>query len=791
VAGSVGQCRPVSGAPRGARPACANDGSACGGVCDGTQGGACTYPAAETSCRSGSCAAGVAALAATCDGAGSCPAEQTVSCSPYACGATTCLGDCTGDGDCAGDHYCAAGVCTLRKGAGEPCGTPGQCQSGSCVDGVCCDSACTGQCEACDVAGSLGTCSAVTGAPHGARTACTSDGSACAGACDGASRDACAYPGGTTTCRAPSCADGVAVVAAACGGTGACPALLEESCAPYACGADACLTSCGGDADCAGGFTCSAGQCVTAGTGGAGLSVEGSGCGSGGSAGGPLLLLWLVALMPRLRRRGGGAALAGLGLTLLAAPLSAHAQAGNAPSFEVERFRPEGGARDVMGVPSASVPAHLEKHLSAWLSYADQPLRLTGTGSTPYDATLVRSQTTLQLGASIGLLDRYELAAMVPLTSASGDRPPGLSGVSLPDPGAALGDLGLSARAHLADLGPVGLAVAVPLRLPTGARSAYSGHGGVTGGLEALAEWRAPGELRALFSAGWVQRGERHLVDLTVGSALTFGLAAEVPLPVKLAGSPVVALSTLSGELGVGHGATASPMELLLAARARLPLGLEMTLGAGPGIGKGYGTPRFRALASLAFAPRSPPPPPVAAPEPPAPAPEPAVVAAAEPPPQPAADPLPPEPSAVVAEAPPAEAAPAPVPEPEAAPPQVVVTRERLVILQQVHFANDRDVILPDSFTLLDEVARVLVANPQIARVRVEGHTDSKGKPAYNTRLSKRRAAMVRGFLVKRGVEEGRLLAHGFGPERPIASNDTEEGRSRNRRVEFVILEER
>jgi outer membrane protein OmpA-like peptidoglycan-associated protein len=284
-----------------------------------------------------------------------------------------------------------------------------------------------------------------------------------------------------------------------------------------------------------------------------------------------------------------------------------------------------------------------------------------------------------------------------------------------------------------------------------------------------------------------VFRGERELVDLTVGSAVSFGLGAEVPLDWRLSGRPVVAMSTLSGELGLGGGATSRPMELLLGARARLPLGLDVTLAAGPGIGSGYGTPRFRVLLAAAFATPSRPPPVAAAPEP-----APVVVAVVEPPPEPpptpAPEPEPPAPEPAVVEAPPPAPAPEPLPAPPA--PQVTVTREKVVILQQVHFANDKDVILPDSFPLLEEVARVLVQNPQLLRLRVEGHTDSKGKPVYNTRLSERRARKVRAFLVERGVAEGRLVAKGFGPARPIVPNDTAEGRARNRRVEFVILEQ-
>src|SRR5439155_116716 len=97
--GSAGTCTNVTGAPHGARQACASDGSVCGGVCDGSSATACAYPATETSCRGASCSAGVAMLQAACDGAGRCPPRQTQGCSPYLCGPQACLGNCASDAD--------------------------------------------------------------------------------------------------------------------------------------------------------------------------------------------------------------------------------------------------------------------------------------------------------------------------------------------------------------------------------------------------------------------------------------------------------------------------------------------------------------------------------------------------------------------------------------------------------------------------------------------------------------------------------------------------------------------
>ncbi len=263
VEGSVGTCAAVTGAPRGARMACAGAGTPCGGTCDGTDRTACTFPGSTTSCRPARCADGVATLAANCDGMGACGAASSSPCAPYACGESACATSCMTNEDCATGNLCVSGMCTGLRPNGGMCSAGTECQSGHCVDGVCCNTACGGQCEACDVAGSLGTCSPVSGAPHGQRTACMGEGT-CAAVCDGTAREACAFPGSTRECRAAACADGVATAPAACDGMGACPAQVTTPCTPYTCADTACRTSCTQDSDCAMGFTCLNGVCGSA-----------------------------------------------------------------------------------------------------------------------------------------------------------------------------------------------------------------------------------------------------------------------------------------------------------------------------------------------------------------------------------------------------------------------------------------------------------------------------------------------------------------------------------------------
>lgn len=123
--------------------------------------------------------------------------------------------------------------------------------------------------------------------------------------------------------------------------------------------------------------------------------------------------------------------------------------------------------------------------------------------------------------------------------------------------------------------------------------------------------------------------------------------------------------------------------------------------------------------------------------------------------------------------------------------PRVEVTDDKIIIREKVQFDFNKATIKPESDDLLAEVAKVINDNQQIKKIRVEGHASSEGDHGYNVKLSKSRAKAVLDHLVKKGkVDKKRLESEGYGPDRPIGSNDTETGREANRRVEFTILEQ-
>jgi OmpA-OmpF porin, OOP family len=135
----------------------------------------------------------------------------------------------------------------------------------------------------------------------------------------------------------------------------------------------------------------------------------------------------------------------------------------------------------------------------------------------------------------------------------------------------------------------------------------------------------------------------------------------------------------------------------------------------------------------------------------------------------------------------PGDTKPAPEVKPKAG--AVEVKSDRIDIAETVLFRTGSASVDPKSFGLLKAIADGVSQVPATKRIVVAGHTDDRGKKEANVVLSKKRAEAVIAHLVRAGVARDRLSAEGYGPNKPIASNATEEGRMKNRRVEFLIVE--
>jgi outer membrane protein OmpA-like peptidoglycan-associated protein len=122
-------------------------------------------------------------------------------------------------------------------------------------------------------------------------------------------------------------------------------------------------------------------------------------------------------------------------------------------------------------------------------------------------------------------------------------------------------------------------------------------------------------------------------------------------------------------------------------------------------------------------------------------------------------------------------------------PTRAVMAGEVVTVTDTVPFEFGKATLSLDAGPIVEEIARLLLSQPDLVRIEVQGHTDNVGGVPFNQALSQARADAVLRALVARGVAAEKLSATGFGPTRPIAPNATEEGRAANRRVQLVIVE--
>jgi OOP family OmpA-OmpF porin len=535
----------------------------------------------------------------------------------------------------------------------------------------------------------------------------------------------------------------------------------------------------------------------------------------------PVVLMALVALGIRLaaRRSRSSSPMARwllFGGVLMSAPASAEP----IPAFDLERLKlnPSGLGSWVMGtgelLPAGGYRVSLAGH------YENKPLILYEDGSQL--GVMVRHRITTVLSAAVGLWDRVELGAQLPLLlSQRGDN---LTDRDVPTPqsGPAPGTPLFTVRLRLLaerHKDPLDLAVGVNAGPAVGSASALARELNAT---PSVMLGRRFGPVRAALDAGILLRPKQILthdenIQDELGHALRFGaglasaaegfggeLAAISSVPLKREGYSLEVLGGL-----------------------RLPVGklLEVHSLAGLGMGTAPGTPRFRVLLGMSFgkAARSDDPEPMApedqdrdkdgilnhvdeCPDEPGPASN-------------SGCPIKdsdgdgvvdgldkcPEQKGIVQNygCPPQDTdgdtvsdhldncvkIPGP-PSNQGCPTNmrqwVIIQRNRIKIDGTIYFDYDKDTIQSKSFPLLDQVAYVLVEHPEIVSISIEGHTDSDGTNAYNLDLSRRRANAVRQYLHRQGVARERMSIQGFGEERPLESNDTDEGRAVNRRVEFI-----
>jgi len=561
----------------------------------------------------------------------------------------------------------------------------------------------------------------------------------------------------------------------------------------------------------------------------------GTGC-QGGDTPWPYLLAAL-ALAWLLRRRRGAAAV----FTLVAGVALQAPDAARAQSVDPRLFDTTLSPTSILSVDT-SLPA---EHLRAWgtvvLALANDEL-VSKIGPDTLAHGPLNQRFVATVGGGIGLFGAVDVALGLPLvvtelgTNAEGDG------------GGDLGDLRLSVRARL--FGPdagtdgLGLAVVVGATFPTGGDGAFASNGGATVTPRLALDYRTASGLVVAFNAGYLARPAADVADVTLDDEVRLGLGAEIPVGfygVSVTGEVIASIGLGESRFdGGGVDGRETPAELLGGLRWRAPWGLTLSAAAGVGLTGGYGAPDYRALLSASYG--GSPPPPIYE-EPLVPAPERArPERSAAPPPTPATERF--VPPAVfdrlAADDPDPDAdgvsgtddrcpgepedrdgfedgdgCPAPdndgdgvadaldrcptekevvngVDDQDGCPDEgesiVKQVGPEITIAETIQFKSGGAELTRRGEELLDQVAAVIRAHPERARIRIEGHTDSYGDREFNVDLAERRAWSVRAYLISRDVAATRLFAKGYGPTRPVASNRTEAGRAKNRRVEFHVI---
>lgn len=515
-------------------------------------------------------------------------------------------------------------------------------------------------------------------------------------------------------------------------------------------------------------------------------------------------------------------------ILLLAAAQARSAPLQPLPDFSLERFNLDSDGLGSLGLGSGlTLPAHSYR-LSAGLQFERDPLLLSLDGNS--NGAIIRNRFTLGLTGAYALTRWLEVAGQ--LSVVPGQRGDNLAAVGFEQPGkAAFSEPFLSARAGLLrsdDGAPLDLAVQLGVGVPLASAGAF-GRNDSPSLVPRVMVSRSVGTVLASLDVGTLLRTNVALSGgQRIGSQLDGGLALSTNLLERLRAE--ASLRFVQPFTKVPGG-----LELLAGARYQALPRLEIFAIGGPGIHYGPGTPAFRVLLGAAFTPE---PPPVVKALPPANGPvcasAPTAVCPVFPPPPRLTAPGPCDPGQkhTPAQCPdldddhdgitnikdecPLEPGPLatrgcpdrdgdgvadkfdncpdqPGPASNQGCPvkikeQVVLTAEELEIKHKIYFDLGKTRVLPRSFSLLDDVARVIEAHPELPVIVIEGHTDNTGNPQRNREVSQARAEAVRAYLIKKGVAPSRLQAKGFGPDRPLAPNLTAAGLAKNRRVEFRIV---
>lgn len=471
-------------------------------------------------------------------------------------------------------------------------------------------------------------------------------------------------------------------------------------------------------------------------------------------------------------------------LTALAACMLGRTAQAEEGRFDAQVFRPSPAPRDLVMVQKSEVIADRSPTIGVFLHYSLNPLALLlkEKGQT-IDA--VASRFELVGLAGLGLFDWVDFTLAMPLVlyqSSDNLRPLGTEG-SIPPTG--LGDLRIGTKVALPFLNRkdqikkgFGMAVTGNVNVPTGDQNAFTSDGNITGGVGLVADYRFKFGLLVATNAGVWFRPDREFAGVRIGNMGSFGVAAEMNI-IQRWGISVI------GEV-YGHASLTKypdspaqiPVETLLGARWQSKHGVTITIGGAFGADCGFGAPAFRFFSGITFQPST--------------SREQEEIIRLQ-----QRDMDDPDGDGMIGKAdrcPDAPGSPLNMgcpdtdmdkdgwvdredecPDEPAGPhgkkgcPIAHIKGDEIVILDQVHFATDKDIILEESKPILEAVAQVLIGHPEIRSVEIEGHTDVRATDTYNMGLSQRRVNSVMKYLIDdQGIDPSRLKATGYGHSKPL-----------------------
>ena len=503
-----------------------------------------------------------------------------------------------------------------------------------------------------------------------------------------------------------------------------------------------------------------------------------------------------------------------------------------AQAQDIQGFKPAVGTWNYLSVDGGRITAPGSFRPTLYVNYARNPLvHHKANGS--IDERVVENLTTFDLVLAVGLHERVELGLDVPFGYGTGSPAFNI------DTGAGLGDIRLLPKLVILGVNEptgFGLGVVAPLSFPTGDESKGNSSRRFVATPKVVAEYRASTWSAAL-NAGYRWRpSDGDDEPLTVGSGIVYGAAGAVNLGTASVQGIVEFFGTRYQDVSVSEGGP-TPLEALVGLRLFNDVGLSFTLGGGAGLIDDFGAPQFRVLSALAWTPaeREAPMTLVQAdgdrdgdgvrdssdvcPD----VPEDrdgfedvdgcpdldndhdGIVDADDKCPASAEDvdgfedqdgcpDLDVDGDGIadaIDQCPRLAEVHNGVDDADGCPDDtlVAVAEGRINLGEMIHFSRQKWFIKKNSYFLLDQVATLMIRNPTIRRVRIEGHTDRTGSERYNNWLSGRRARAVRAYLIDHGVSSERLVALGMGEAQPLVDTDGPEARAMNRRVEFHILE--